>query len=154
MRLLAPALLSLLCAARAALGSSAEPLEEHVAHIGVPLVDSAAHAAQWRTPRFHRIQPAVAPAPGTKSKTAVYVATQQGAVGALNPRNGEIVWRRVLNHTDEVQGFWTGMDGESSSARAARHALSCGCGICASQRWHLSARPPVAHTASAQSLST
>lgn len=46
-------------------------------------------AAQYLTPRFHRILPRAANT-NEPARTAVYVATEQNVLAALNPRNGDI----------------------------------------------------------------
>ncbi|CEH18042.1 Uncharacterized conserved protein [Ceraceosorus bombacis] len=81
----------------------------HIPRIGVPKLSSLTSASQFLTPRFHRIIRADEDK-SKKTNTALFVASEQGGFGALNPRNGDIVWRRVVNDTDPVQGFWLSAD--------------------------------------------
>lgn len=83
----------------------------HIPRIGVPKISTLSSASPFLTPRFHRLIRADEDK-AKKTNTAVFVASEQGGFGALNPRNGEIVWRRVVNDTDPVQGFWLSADGE------------------------------------------
>lgn len=54
-----------------------------------PSSPSFPSAAQYLTPRFHRILPRAANA-NEPARTAVYVATESNVLTALNPRNGDI----------------------------------------------------------------
>lgn len=83
----------------------------HHPRIGVPLLSTLTSAHNYVSPRFHRIAP-TNPPPDFKSQTAIYFAGDKGAIGALNPRNGDIVWRSVLDESERIQAFYLTQDGE------------------------------------------
>ncbi|SPO32395.1 related to EMC1 - member of a transmembrane complex required for efficient folding of proteins in the ER [Ustilago trichophora] len=96
-------LLTLLLGAHSASALSkaeAGKIDWHVPRIGVPH-SSNDSATPYLSPRFHRI---IKPDADVKDKaqTAIFVATESNAVGALNPRNGAIVWRQILQQHDQV----------------------------------------------------
>ncbi|EPQ30682.1 uncharacterized protein PFL1_01583 [Pseudozyma flocculosa PF-1] len=78
-------------------------IDWHVPRIGVPHVSSDS-ATQYLSPRFHRL---IKPWQDVRDKaqTAIFVATESNAVGAINPRNGALVWRQVLDDDDGVIAF-------------------------------------------------
>ena len=43
----------------------------------------------------------------TKTSTAFITSTQAHSVGALNPRDGSMVWRRLLNENEDVLGMFS-----------------------------------------------
>ncbi|WFD25396.1 hypothetical protein MNAN1_000364 [Malassezia nana] len=43
----------------------------------------------------------------TKTSTALITSTEAHSVGALNPRDGSMVWRRLLNEDEEVLGMFS-----------------------------------------------
>lgn len=63
----------------------------YAVHFGVPRVDDGAQ--RYVPPRFQRF---IRPDQDVNSKTstAIVAATESGTYGALNPRDGGIVWRR------------------------------------------------------------
>lgn len=65
----------------------AETLNRYRAHGWLPSTPSA---AQYLTPRFHRIINPQTYKDGDKTQTAVYVATERNVLAALNPRNGGV----------------------------------------------------------------
>lgn len=75
-------------------------IDWHIPRIGVPLASNDS-ATPYLAPRFHRI---IKPDADIKDKaqTAIFVATESNTVGALNPRNGAIVWRQILEKHDQV----------------------------------------------------
>ena len=88
--------------------NDAGKIDWHVPRIGVPHISSAS-ATKYLSPRFHRL---IKPDQDVKDKaqTAIFVATESNAVGALNPRNGNLVWRQVLEDNDPVQAFYQASD--------------------------------------------
>lgn len=80
--------------------AEAGKIDWHVPRLGVPH-SSNDSATPYLSPRFHRI---IKPDADVKDKaqTAIFVATESNTVGALNPRNGAIVWRQVLQDHDQV----------------------------------------------------
>ncbi|SJX66216.1 related to EMC1-member of a transmembrane complex required for efficient folding of proteins in the ER [Sporisorium reilianum f. sp. reilianum] len=100
--LLASLLALLLGAHSASALSKAEAgkIDWHVPRMGVPH-SSNDSATPYLSPRFHRI---IKPDADIKDKaqTAVFVATESNTVGALNPRNGAIVWRQILAQHDQL----------------------------------------------------
>ncbi|EST05955.1 protein of unknown function DUF1620 [Kalmanozyma brasiliensis GHG001] len=96
-------LLTLLLGAHSASALSkaeAGKIDWHVPRMGVPHTSNDS-ATPYLSPRFHRI---IKPDADVKDKaqTAIFIATESNAVGALNPRNGAIVWRQVLAEHDQV----------------------------------------------------
>ncbi|PWN47696.1 DUF1620-domain-containing protein [Violaceomyces palustris] len=83
-------------------------IDWHVPRIGVPIISSKS-ATQYLTPRFHRL---VRPNqdPSEKSQTAIFVATESNALGAINPRNGHLVWRHIYDDSDPLLSFHTSAD--------------------------------------------
>ncbi|PWY98863.1 DUF1620-domain-containing protein [Testicularia cyperi] len=92
--------LSLVAPVRAVSKSEAGKIDWHVPRIGVPHVSNTS-ATPYLAPRFHRI---LRPDADVKDKaqTAIFVATESNAVGALNPRNGAIVWRQIFSPNDQL----------------------------------------------------
>ncbi|KDN35819.1 DUF1620-domain-containing protein [Tilletiaria anomala UBC 951] len=91
----------------------AEPLageENTVGKDKLKRLSSSTSAAQYITPRFHRILNPKTHRPGDKTQTAVYTATESNVIAALNPRQGAIVWRQVFEEDDEIQAFYTAAD--------------------------------------------
>ncbi|SOV08041.1 related to EMC1 - member of a transmembrane complex required for efficient folding of proteins in the ER [Ustilago sp. UG-2017a] len=80
--------------------AEAGKIDWHVPRIGVPH-SSNDSATPDLSPRFHRI---IKPDADIKDKaqTAIFVATESNAVGALNPRNGAIVWRQIFEEHDQI----------------------------------------------------
>ncbi len=80
--------------------AEAGKIDWHVPRIGVPHTSNDS-ATPYLAPRFHRI---IKPEADIKDKaqTAIFVATESNVVGALNPRNGAIVWRQILEEHDQV----------------------------------------------------
>ena len=96
-------LLALLLGAHSASALSkaeAGKIDWHVPRIGVPHASNDS-ATPYLSPRFHRI---IKPDADVKDKaqTAIFVATESNTVGALNPRNGAIVWRQILEDHEQV----------------------------------------------------
>lgn len=50
-----------------------------------------------------------------QTSTAFLASTEARTVGALNPRDGSMVWRRVLDDGDDVLSLWSYEDGTSPS---------------------------------------
>ncbi|KAJ9478867.1 ER membrane protein complex subunit 1 [Pseudozyma hubeiensis] len=80
--------------------AEAGKIDWHVPRMGVPH-SSNDSATPYLSPRFHRIIKPDADAKD-KAQTAIFIATESNAVGALNPRNGAIVWRQVLQDHDQL----------------------------------------------------
>ncbi|GAC98577.1 hypothetical protein PHSY_006171 [Pseudozyma hubeiensis SY62] len=80
--------------------AEAGKIDWHVPRMGVPH-SSNDSATPYLSPRFHRIIKPDADAKD-KAQTAIFIATESNAVGALNPRNGAIVWRQVLEGHDQL----------------------------------------------------
>lgn len=80
--------------------AEAGKIDWHVPRIGVPHASNDS-ATPYLAPRFHRI---IKPDADIKDKaqTAIFVTTESNVVGALNPRNGAIVWRQILDENDQV----------------------------------------------------
>lgn len=80
--------------------AEAGKIDWHVPRIGVPHASNDS-ATPYLSPRFHRI---IKPDADVKDKaqTAIFVATESNTVGALNPRNGAIVWRQILAQHDQL----------------------------------------------------
>ncbi|KIS69936.1 uncharacterized protein UMAG_10160 [Mycosarcoma maydis] len=80
--------------------AEAGKIDWHVPRMGVPHASNAS-ATPYLSPRFHRI---IKPDADVKDKaqTAIFLATESNAVGALNPRNGDIVWRQLLAEHDQL----------------------------------------------------
>nr|CDI55417.1 duf1620-domain-containing protein [Melanopsichium pennsylvanicum 4] len=80
--------------------TEAGKIDWHVPRVGVPH-SSNLSSTPYLSPRFHRI---IKPDADVKEKaqTAIFVATQSNTVAALNPRNGAIVWRHVLQQHDQL----------------------------------------------------
>ncbi|CDS01974.1 related to EMC1-member of a transmembrane complex required for efficient folding of proteins in the ER [Sporisorium scitamineum] len=96
-------LLTLLLGAHSALALSkaeAGKIDWHVPRMGVPHASNDS-ATPYLSPRFHRI---IKPDADVKDKaqTAIFIATKSNTVGALNPRNGAIVWRQILPRHDQL----------------------------------------------------
>ncbi|KAN0065514.1 hypothetical protein ACQY0O_001351 [Thecaphora frezii] len=107
---LVAALVALLCSPLAAALSrqDAGKIDWHVPRIGVPHITTDS-ATRYMAPRFHRL---IKPEQDVKDKaqTAIFVATESNTVGALNPRNGAIVWRQVLEDDDPLIAFYQHAD--------------------------------------------
>ncbi|KAJ1019961.1 hypothetical protein NDA16_004242 [Ustilago loliicola] len=80
--------------------AEAGKIDWHVPRIGVPHFSNDS-ATPYLSLRFHRI---IKPDADIKDKaqTAIFVATESNAVGALNPRNGAIVWRQIFEQHDQL----------------------------------------------------
>ncbi|TKY85980.1 hypothetical protein EX895_004805 [Sporisorium graminicola] len=80
--------------------AEAGKIDWHVPRVGVPHASNDS-ATPYLSPRFHRI---IKPDADVKEKaqTAIFVATESNTVGALNPRNGAIVWRQILPEHDQL----------------------------------------------------
>nr|QBH67553.1 hypothetical protein UEMT_2019 [Ustilago esculenta] len=80
--------------------AEAGKIDWHVPRIGVPHASNDS-ATPYLAPRFHRI---IKPDADIKEKaqTAIFVATESNTVGALNPRNGAIVWRQILPEHEQL----------------------------------------------------
>lgn len=85
------------------------PVIAHYApHFGVPLTEPWA-SRRVVQPRLQRFILASQPA-DAKTSTALVAATDSHTFGALNPRDGSIVWRRLLAPGDEAQGVFGNED--------------------------------------------
>ena len=80
--------------------AEAGKIDWHIPRMGVPHASNDS-ATPYLSPRFHRI---IKPDADVKDKaqTAIFIATESNTVGALNPRNGVIVWRQVLPRHDQL----------------------------------------------------
>ena len=89
--------------------SAAAAFDSYIPRLGVPHTSNAPSLSL--SPRYHRLLPhGSGSVQGGKAQTAIFSTTQSGIVGAVNPRNGNIVWRQRLQ--DQIQGFW--LDGETA----------------------------------------
>lgn len=89
--------------------SAAAAFDSYVPRLGVPL--SSDSPSLSLSPRYHRLLPhGSGNVQGGKAQTAIFSASDSRIVSAVNPRNGNIVWRQHLD--DDVQGFW--LDGETA----------------------------------------
>lgn len=101
----------LLTAALAALASAlteqvATDFEMFIPRLGPPLASNAIPAL---SPRFHRILGHTHKViEAGKAQTALFSVTDTNVVGAVNPRNGAIVWRQQIHAP--VQGLYTDSD--------------------------------------------
>ncbi|KOS16230.1 hypothetical protein Malapachy_3417 [Malassezia pachydermatis] len=79
----------------------APPVSSHLSpYFGVPVTEprKSVRAVHPRFQRFIRDSQDV----NTQTSTAFITMTDAGTIGALNPRDGSMVWRRVLDKGDEV----------------------------------------------------
>lgn len=89
--------------------SAAAAFDSYIPRLGVPFTSNAPSLSL--SPRYHRLLPhGSGNVQGGKAQTAIFSTTQSGIVGAVNPRNGNIVWRQRVQ--DQIQGFW--LDGETA----------------------------------------
>lgn len=77
--------------------------DSYIPRLGIPATSPASSLSI--NPRYHRIITHASDTvePG-KAQTALFSVSETGVIGALNPRNGQIVWRQQLD--EQVQGFW------------------------------------------------
>ncbi|CAO1634634.1 unnamed protein product [Sympodiomycopsis kandeliae] len=88
---------------------AAAAFDSYIAHIGVPLASDSPSLSI--SPRYHRLLPhGSGNVQGGKAQTAIFSTTESGIVAAVNPRNGNLVWRQHLK--DQIQGFW--LDGDAA----------------------------------------
>lgn len=89
--------------------SAAAAFDSYMPRLGVPLTSQAPSLSL--SPRYHRLLAhGSGNVQGGKAQTAIFSATESGIISAVNPRNGNIVWRQHLD--DEIQGFY--LDGETA----------------------------------------
>lgn len=80
--------------------------ETYIPRLGPPLASNHIPAL---SPRFHRILTHTKQGvEAGKAQTAIFSVTETNVVGAVNPRNGAIVWRQSIS--DPIQGLYTDAD--------------------------------------------
>lgn len=95
--------------------------ESYTPRLGSPVTSNTVAALQ---PRFHRILGHTSQSvEAGKAQTALFSVTDANVVGAVNPRNGAIVWRQHLD--SKVQGMW--LDADVALVASGQRG----------QRWHL-----------------
>ncbi|CCA66499.1 hypothetical protein PIIN_00183 [Serendipita indica DSM 11827] len=78
-------------------------IDWHSQYIGVPWIHSPALA-----PRIHRVGSV---RHGTPAQAIYLAATKKNVLAALNPAEGNVVWRRQFDEDDALVGFKANMDG-------------------------------------------
>ncbi|KAK0545030.1 hypothetical protein OC846_005828 [Tilletia horrida] len=82
-------------------------IDWYLPRIGVPRTGGNSTASPGKVgPRFHKL---LRPGMSRKEKgqTAIYTVTESNVITALNPKNGGIVWRQVLDDDDRILAFYT-----------------------------------------------
>ncbi|KAG8838290.1 hypothetical protein FRC18_005206 [Serendipita sp. 400] len=102
-RLLAGLLTPLIASVNAIYSSQAGQIDWHKQYVGIPSIHSSALA-----PRLHRIGSVQH---GTPAQSILLTATKKNVLAALNPSEGNIVWRHRYEEHDVLQAFKANMDG-------------------------------------------